>query len=184
MTGRAVDTRAPADAADAVQRLAALRRIAERGLVHGDREERAVAAAILGGLARGEANVADVLGLRGAGWTGAAKRQWLARRDIALRHLRRRCWAEESDHAAAVLLAAGWKRYAATRWPRDARAGLAPEGEPRATLYALLAAGHEPLSARRVREILARPGDAGGLPPVEPANALGETDVERRDEHA
>jgi hypothetical protein len=159
------DPDAALDGAAGVRAVRALRRIAERGLIHGDADERKQADRILDYLDTGaEGGLEAALGLAGPGHTGALTRYRLDRRDVALRRLWRACWPDLSANAAAGLIAQHWRREAALR----GRAGDTPPQEPRAMLRRLSDAGHSPLSARRIREILR--GDAGDLHPVEIAN--------------
>lgn len=136
-----------------LRRVRALRRIAERGLIQGDTDERAVAARLLAVLNAGaEGGLEAALGLSGPGWTGGLRRDRQERRDAALRALAHACWPDLSPTAAARLLATHW-RLCATR---QRRASDLPASEPRETLRRLLEAGHAPLSAESLRRILSR----------------------------
>ena len=157
-----LDTTDPTDAA--LHRVLALRRLAERALVHGDAAEKALAAAILDCIDQGEGGLAAALGLGGPGWTGALRRYRQERRDAALRAQWRMLWPDLGPSAAARVLAAHWARYAASAWPRHKRAGTEPTDDPEATLHRLLAAGHAPLAAERLRKVLR---ENGQLPSVE-----------------
>ncbi len=151
------------DAADlAVRRVRALRRLAERGLVAGDADERGVATSVLECLDRGDADgVMAVCGLTGLA-SGALRRDRLMRRDNHLRRISRACWPDLSQHAASQVIASRWRRYAALH----GRAGRDPATDPDATLARLLDHGHTVLSARRIREILS--GHVGDITPLRP----------------
>lgn len=156
-----------ADPADAgLRRARAFRRLAERGLIHGDADQRALAFDIIDYLDTGAGGGLEAaLGLAGPGWSGALTRYRLDRRDADLRRLWWACWRGNPASAAAGLIAQHWQREAALR----GRAGDTPLEEPRATLRRLLDAGHRPLAASTIRAILR--GDGDDLRPVETINA-------------
>ncbi|MCA1775563.1 MAG: hypothetical protein LC676_08140 [Loktanella sp.] len=85
----------------------------------------------------------------------------------------RHTYPDLSPTAAARLLAARWRRYAAGAWPRHRDAGTAPTGDPERTLHALMMRGHEPLGAERLRKILTRAD--GRLRGVEAPTLRGDT---------
>ena len=135
----------------------ALRRVAERGLIHGDATERAVASDLLCFLDGGaDGPLEAALGISAPGWCGALRRLRQERRDATLRALWRHTYPDLSPTAAARLLAARWRRYAAGAWPRHRDAGTAPTGDFDAVFCDLMRRGHEPLAAERLRKIFAR----------------------------
>lgn len=139
-----------------LRRVQAFRRLAERGLIEGDADVRALAAKILWCLDRGDARgFMAVLGLGGPGWTGALTRYRQERRNEALRGIRRDAYADVSTANAARLIAARWRLVEA----RMARRASAPLACPDATLWRLLEAGHGTLAASTIRGILGGGGD-------------------------
>lgn len=155
----------------------ALRWMAERALIHGNAAEKAMAARLLDYLDTGAGGgIEAALGLAGPGWTGAVRRYRQDRRDAALRRLWCTCWRNLSASAAADLIATRWRRYKSDVWPRRAAAGIVPADDPEATFARLLAAGHDPLKARRIREILSS-SDVGELQGVETANETSDLEL-------
>lgn len=142
---------------DALAAAMALRRVAERGLMHGDATERTLSADLLAFL-DGDTDepLEAVIGISGPGWCGARRRLRQERRDATLRALWRHTYPDLSPTAAARLLAARWRRYAAGAWPRHRDAGTAPTGDFDAVFCDLMRRGHEPLAAERLRKIFAR----------------------------
>lgn len=140
-----------ADVGDGLRRVLALRQIAERGLVHGDAEERALALDMIDYLDTGdEGGLEAALGLAGPGHTGALRQYRQARRDEALCRLWRTCWPDLSAKAAAAQIAQHWRREAALR----CRVGDAQPDEPCAILRRLIDMGHDPLAAETIPRIL------------------------------
>ena len=182
---RHIDPDLDADAADALdgdeglRRVRALRRLAERTLVHGDAAERAMAARILGYLdtAEVEGGLETALGLSGPGHTGALTRYRLVRRNDALRGIRRDACPDLSVAAAARLIAARWRLFEARR----ARGAEAPLARLDAALDRLLDAGHRPLAASTIRGVLS--GDVDDLHGLEARNLTGDLGEERSASH-
>ena len=184
MTARAVHIPdpAPADAAggdEGLRRVRALRKMAERGLVHGDADERVQAARLLGYLdtAEVEGGLETALGLGGPGWTGALRRYRQSRRNRALRALWRDACPDLSVAAAARLIAARWRLCEARR----ARGAEAPPARLDAALDRLLDAGHRPLAASTIRGVLS--GDVDDLHGLEAHNPTGDLGHERSASH-
>ena len=97
----------PLDQDDALNAALALRRVAKRGLMHGDATERAVACDLLAFLDGGaDGPLEAALGISGPGWCGAVRRLRQERRDAALRALWRDTCPDLSPTAAARLMAA------------------------------------------------------------------------------
>lgn len=163
MPARAAHIDHPDDAREGDAGLRAARDLtamAMAALAHGGPDARRAAARALEWLHGDEANdLASALGLAGPGRTHARQRLRQERRDEALRALRRARCPDLNPTAAGAFLAQAWRRYAATAWPRNRDADIVPTAEPEATLHELLARGHDPLSARRLRAIL---GDGVG----------------------
>lgn len=95
------------------------------------------------------------LGMASPGRTHARQRLRRMHRDAALRALWRGLCPDLGPTAAAALIAGRWRRYEASAWRRHRDAGTEPAEDPHATFHRLLAGGHEPLSAARLRRILA-----------------------------
>lgn len=171
MTVRAAHTLDP-DAAvfvgDAgLRAVRAFRRMAERSLVHGDPDERTLAAKILSCLDQGDVRgFMAALGLSGPGWTGAMLRHRQERRDEALRAIRRAHFSRISTNSAAEIIAQHWHRYKAGAWPRHRDAGTEPTNALDAALHRLLVASHKPRAAETIRRILG--SDVGHLQTLEP----------------
>jgi hypothetical protein len=81
-------------------------------------------------------------------------------RDRLLIEVRRKFYAaDRTDHDVAHELAAAWGRYAAAGWIRERDLELCPErhlGSAREFFWLMLRANPRPLSASRIRTILAR----------------------------
>lgn len=161
------DPDAALDGDEGLRRVQAFRRLAERGLIHGDTDERALVLDIIAFLDTGaEGGFEAAVGLGGPGHTGALRRYRQERRDEAVRRLWPVCGRGLSAKAAAGLIAQDWKRYKSGAWRRHEAAGIMPSDEPWATFAWLLGAGHQPLASETIRRILC--SDVGHLQAVEP----------------
>lgn len=81
-----------------------------------------------------------------------------AERDAILVGCRCLFFADRTDHDAANEMEAQWGRYAASRWHRDKSAATCPPtivGTARGCFWRMLQIGPRPLSASRIRRILA-----------------------------
>ena len=153
--------------------VAALAGLAE-AIERGDRlpavDAAELAAAIRDALA-GRQSLDAALGLRGGpGERSAATRLMLARRDALLREAADRHFPDQPAAQQAEALAEAWRRYEASAWPRERGATVCPPrhaGAVHALLWQAMKAGAMPVTARRIREILAT-SSAYSSPPEDP----------------
>jgi hypothetical protein len=162
-----------------LRRVLAVQRMAERALVEGDADEKAVAAALLNHLDRpAEGPLEAALGLSGPGHTGALRQYRQDRRDAALRRIWHLCWPDLNAGAAARMIARHWAQFAARR-NRQSPAGSISADEPDATLRWLCDRGHIALSPDRLRRVLCDDQrQIGRLHRVETTNGPGDGDSE------
>jgi len=137
---RLIQTTVTTTKSDAVD---ALRRLAEIGLQHGDDHHvRDVARRVIQALDQGRPNdLGRAIGAVARGGLSALEERRLQQRDTALRRVRSLCYADKPDPHAAAEMIRDFETYELRSWARDRDAGRAPQSEPNATWFQMLANG-------------------------------------------
>jgi len=120
----------------------ALRRLAEIGLEHGDRDVRDVALRVLHALDEGRPlDIARDAGAVRRGGLSAQEEARLRQRDVVLRRVRSLCYSDVADGAVAARMIRDFETYESRSWARDRDAGVPPQGEPASTWHSMLRNG-------------------------------------------